>query len=79
MSTFDWTTIDLVALLAEPMTPEVEARIQAYNEERERERQAAAAFTAAPVCGRCRGTGHIPEFRHISGGDCFACDGTGRR
>lgn len=29
------------------------------------------------VCGRCRGTGHLPQFDHIANGDCFACDGTG--
>ena len=30
-------------------------------------------------CGKCRGTGHIPEFRHIAGGNCFDCDGWGYR
>ena len=28
-------------------------------------------------CKRCGGTGHLTQFEHVSGGDCFRCDGTG--
>lgn len=28
-------------------------------------------------CGRCHGTGRLPEYRHVSNGVCFACGGTG--
>ena len=30
------------------------------------------------VCDRCGGKGYINAFRHISGGVCFECDGTGQ-
>ncbi len=29
-------------------------------------------------CSRCNGRGYIPNFRHIDGGKCFSCGGTGR-
>ena len=31
-----------------------------------------------PACSRCEGTGHLPEFSHVEGGRCFACQGSGR-
>ena len=31
-----------------------------------------------PACSRCSGTGRIPNFSHIKGGECFRCRGTGR-
>ena len=31
-----------------------------------------------PTCSRCSGTGRIPNFSHIKGGECFRCRGTGR-
>jgi hypothetical protein len=37
----------------------------------------AAEARAANPCGKCRGTGHIERYRHISGGNCFACGGDG--
>ena len=27
-------------------------------------------------CPACRGTGYIPEYKHIDGGRCFTCDGS---
>lgn len=29
-------------------------------------------------CIKCNGTGTLPTFRHIEGGVCFRCGGTGR-
>jgi hypothetical protein len=28
-------------------------------------------------CGKCGGSGFLPEYRGISGGKCFACKGSG--
>jgi hypothetical protein len=28
-------------------------------------------------CPKCGGSGYLPEYKHIEGGRCFACDGTG--
>lgn len=33
--------------------------------------------TVKVVCGRCDGTKKIAGFRHVSNGDCFACNATG--
>ena len=30
------------------------------------------------TCNRCSGTGRIPNFSHVKGGECFRCNGTGR-
>lgn len=30
------------------------------------------------TCPRCTGSGHLPTLRHIDGGVCFKCDGTGK-
>lgn len=43
-----------------------------------------AAANTAPAgkvwreCGKCRGTGHLPEYGHVAAGTCFACNGEGR-
>jgi hypothetical protein len=29
------------------------------------------------ACDRCGGIGHIAAFKHVSGGVCFQCDGSG--
>ena len=29
------------------------------------------------ICNRCSGTGRIPNFSHIKGGECFRCHGSG--
>ena len=29
------------------------------------------------TCYKCGGTGYLPEYNHISGGICFACNGAG--
>lgn len=77
--------IDLLALLAEvsapdflEKNPEVAAAIAA-DEAAEAARKARSAARSNPAtrCGKCCGTGHLPAFRHISNGDCFACDATG--
>jgi hypothetical protein len=26
-------------------------------------------------CKRCNGTGHLPQYRHHQGGECFTCRG----
>ena len=31
----------------------------------------------ADTCTRCAGSGIVPCFRHINGGICYACDGSG--
>lgn len=71
--------IDLNALLAEPLTAEQEASIVAYNAETERHahEDARRRGETADACSKCRGTGHLPHFRHVAGGACFECDGTG--
>ncbi len=33
--------------------------------------------TVKVICGRCDGTKQIAGFRHVSNGDCFACNATG--
>lgn len=30
------------------------------------------------TCPKCGGRGYLPEYRHVSGGICFRCYGTGR-
>lgn len=38
----------------------------------------AAYFEATEIhCGKCGGTGFIGAFRHVEGGMCFDCEGTG--
>ena len=72
--------IDPFALLLDP-TPGILA-IAAANVAAA---EAAAAAPSAPraifapriPCGRCSGQRIIAAFRHVSGGVCFACDGTG--
>ncbi len=34
--------------------------------------------TQTTTCDKCLGKGYIRAFRHIAGGDCFACGATGR-
>jgi hypothetical protein len=77
------TAVDLFALLAEvtapdffEKNPEIAASIAADNAKRAARDARDRARVETP-CGRCRGTGSIPEFRHIANGDCFACDATG--
>jgi len=36
-----------------------------------------APSTAKKTCNRCSGTGRIPNFSHIKGGECFRCHGSG--
>lgn len=33
--------------------------------------------TESTTCTRCAGLGIVPCFRHIDGGTCYACDGSG--
>lgn len=33
---------------------------------------------ATVTCPFCGGSGHLPHFRHIQNGDCFACGATGK-
>lgn len=33
--------------------------------------------TNKKACPRCGGHGQLPSFRHVSGGVCFACNGSG--
>jgi hypothetical protein len=30
------------------------------------------------TCSRCSGSGYLPNFRHIEGGVCYACKGSGK-
>jgi len=29
------------------------------------------------LCHICAGSGHLPMFNHVAGGECFTCNGTG--
>jgi hypothetical protein len=31
------------------------------------------------TCRRCKGTGCLPQFAHVAGGRCVACQGSGVR
>lgn len=67
--------VDLLVLLASLTPADLEATAAA-----DAERVAADAARTIKAkrrarCGKCHGTGHIERFRHISGGDCFACSG----
>lgn len=33
---------------------------------------------ATVTCPFCGGSGHLPHYRHIQNGDCFACGATGQ-
>lgn len=33
---------------------------------------------ATVTCPFCGGSGHLPHYRHIQNGDCFACGATGK-
>ena len=37
------------------------------------------ATTATRTCTRCQGNGRIEAFRHVNGGTCALCHGTGTR
>ena len=39
---------------------------------------AAIAAPKTVTCPFCSGTGHLPHYRHIQNGDCFACGATGQ-
>jgi DnaJ-class molecular chaperone len=49
----------------------------------EQAEEAPAAPIIAPVkikrcaCTRCGGSGLVSQFRHVKGGSCFKCKGTG--
>ena len=53
------------------LTAEYEKQVAEENARLAAEREAAR-------CGRCRGTGYLPEYA-FNGGCCFACDGHGYR
>ena len=29
------------------------------------------------ICDVCAGSGHLPMYNHVAGGECFTCNGTG--
>jgi hypothetical protein len=65
--------VDLLALFAE-----VEAEVAAHPERFERPEPAPPhSEKAHEVCRRCHGARRFEEFRHVQGGICFGCDGTG--
>lgn len=33
----------------------------------------------ADTCGHCGGLGHIDAYKHINGGVCFSCSGSGKK
>jgi|GEM_PF-3079553 len=35
------------------------------------------ARTTSDPCGRCGGSGYLPQYRHVEGGVCFRCRGSG--
>jgi Zn ribbon nucleic-acid-binding protein len=35
-------------------------------------------YNATVTCPFCSGTGHLPHYRHIQNGDCFACGASGQ-
>lgn len=57
-----------------PTTPEENAA-DVENQAR-KNREFVKASTVR--CLRCGGSGYLAEFRHVAGGDCFGCNGTGR-
>lgn len=77
--------VDLLALFAEVeaehaaamATPEGRARFEAA-EEAERLRMTPRE-ERPDRCGKCYGSGHLPHFRHVAGGNCFDCGGSGLR
>ena len=34
-------------------------------------------MTDTPTCSRCGGSGYIDKYKHIAGGECFECNGSG--
>ena len=78
--------VDLLALLAEvsapdflEKNPDIAAEIAADAAKEEARKTAALRRQGLTkdACGKCRGTGHLECFRHIAGGNCFDCNGTG--
>lgn len=35
-------------------------------------------YNATVTCPFCGGSGHLPHYRHIQNGDCFACGASGQ-
>jgi hypothetical protein len=68
------TGIDLLALFAEVQADIAAGLVPSYTPPAH---IVAAEARAANPCGKCRGTGHIEMYRHISGGNCFDCGGDG--
>lgn len=72
---------DALQLLLNP-TPEQKAEAEEYRKKVDadkRAREEEAALRKLDECGRCGGSGYLDQFRRISGGVCFGCDGTGSR
>ena len=51
------------------------AEIEAAAKKEDAARVAARALS--PSCPRCAGKGHLPQFSHRKGGECYGCGGTG--
>lgn len=53
-------------------------KIMAQHESVKATREALAEFRST-ACARCGGTGILPQFVRVNGGECFTCNGTGKR
>ena len=75
MNTATNTGFDLLGLLNGTAYADEIAEITAADEAADAEAARVAAVTAAEQidCRRCNNTGFIPQYKHIEGGKCFAC------
>jgi hypothetical protein len=69
--------------IAEKEEADRKAAIEARRIEKKAEMNADGFFwnniKARFDCARCSGRGIIQHYRHVSGGNCFNCDGAGHR
>jgi len=66
----------LMATTSKAMDSATETRLDALYQV---QAAVANAEREAAKCPRCGGTGVLPEYRHINGGCCYRCNGSGHR
>jgi hypothetical protein len=78
------TEADYLAILFPELTPEEETKRKMIIEAEEEELKAWKLAEEQRVsemkkrtCYKCNGSGVLGHFRHVSGGVCFPCSGTG--
>jgi hypothetical protein len=84
LNTDHFTQADYLAILFPELTPEEEAERKKIIEAEEAELKAWKLAEEQRVlemkkrtCYKCNGSGVLGHFRHVSGGVCFPCSGTG--